>query len=148
MIGRSLRAAVNLTALGPRTCIVDCDVLQADGGTRTAAVTGGYAALEIALKKHIADGSLPRNVLRFPVAAVSVGMAAGQPMVDLTYEEDFHADVDLNIVMDEKGRYIEIQGTAEGAPFYPRDLDAMVKLASNSIADLFKIQRSALEGEA
>ncbi|MFO7942715.1 MAG: ribonuclease PH [Anaerolineales bacterium] len=144
LIGRSLRAAVDLGKLGPRTCIVDCDVLQADGGTRTASITGGYVALALALKRLIREGSLTPDVFAPPVAAVSVGVIRDEPVLDLCYEEDSEADVDLNVVMNANQRYIEIQGTAEGNPFSQRTLDSLLELANQGIEELFSVQRRAL----
>jgi ribonuclease PH len=144
LIGRSLRAAVDLEKLGSRTCTIDCDVLQADGGTRTASITGSYVALVLALNKLIANGEISPGVIKAPVAAISVGMIAGTPVLDLCYEEDFAADVDVNIVMNAEGEFIEIQGTAEGAAFRREDLDAMLNLAEKGIADLFGIQQDVL----
>lgn len=147
MIGRSLRTAVNLDLLGERTFIVDCDVLQADGGTRTAAVTGAYVALTIALHRLIAQGELPTKVMGAPVAAVSVGMVRGEPMLDLCYEEDLAADVDFNVVMNARGEYVEIQGTAEGHPFTRANLQSLLDLAAAGIGQLLAIQNDALEQE-
>ncbi|HHX64841.1 MAG TPA: ribonuclease PH [Chloroflexi bacterium] len=144
LIGRSLRAAVDLFALGERTVIVDCDVIQADGGTRTASITGGYVALALALKPLIDLGLLDESVLTWPVAAVSVGMIEGDPMLDLCYDEDVHAQVDMNVVMNGAGDFIEVQGTAEGQPFSRRDLDHMLALAEQGIARLLDAQRRAL----
>lgn len=144
LIGRSLRAAVNLELLGERTCIVDCDVLQADGGTRTAAVTGGYVALALALRKLISAGEIPLEVLASPVAAISVGMVEEQLLLDLCYAEDSTADVDINIVMNAAGKFIEVQGTAEGATFSRQTLDSMLDLAHMGIAELLEIQKSVL----
>ncbi len=144
LIGRSLRAAVDLDRLGGRTLIVDCDVLQADGGTRTAAVTGGYVAVALALRRLVDRGLVPREVLRPPVAAVSVGVVAGEVRLDLCYDEDRDADVDLNVVMTEDGRLIEVQGTAEGAPFSREALVRMLDLATQGIARLVQRQREAL----
>jgi len=144
LIGRSLRAAVDLKKLGPRTCIVDCDVLQADGGTRTASITGGYVALALALQRLIQEGSLTPDVFAPPVAAVSVGVIRDEPVLDLCYEEDSKADVDLNVVMNANQRYIEIQGTAEGNPFSQRTLDSLLELANQGIEELFSVQRRAL----
>jgi len=144
LIGRSLRAAVDLKKLGPRTCIVDCDVLQADGGTRTASITGGYVALALALQRLIQEGSLTPDVLAPPVAAVSVGVIRDEPVLDLCYEEDSKADVDLNVVMNANQRYIEIQGTAEGNPFSQRTLDSLLELANQGIEELFSVQRRAI----
>ncbi len=144
LIGRSLRAAVNLELLGERMCIVDCDVIQADGGTRTAAVTGGYVALAIALRKLIAQGLVPPEVLRTAVAAVSVGIVDGVPMLDLCYAEDSRADADINVVMTSEGHYIEVQGTAEGAPFTREALNGLLDLAARGIAQLLARQRALL----
>lgn len=144
LIGRSLRAAVDLEKLGPRTCTIDCDVIQADGGTRTASITGSYVALVLALNKLIAKGEIPPNVIISPLAAISVGMIAGTPVLDLCYEEDFAADVDVNIVINAAGELIEVQGTAEGAPFRRADLDSMLNLAESGIAELLVIQQEVL----
>ena len=145
LIGRSLRAAVNLKKLGPRTCIVDCDVLQADGGTRTASITGGYVALALALQRLIREGSLTPDVFAPPVAAVSVGVIREGPVLDLCYEEDSKAEVDLNVVMNANQRYIEIQGTAEGNPFSQRTLDSLLELANQGIEELISVQRRTLD---
>ncbi|UCC65813.1 MAG: ribonuclease PH [Anaerolineae bacterium] len=148
LIGRSLRAAVNLEKLGERTCIVDCDVIQADGGTRTAAVTGGYVALATALGKLIRGGLLPPEVLKAAVAAVSVGVVGGQPVLDLCYEEDSTAEVDVNVVMNATGEFIEVQGTAEGRPFSRQTMDQLIDLAAQGIRQLLETERSVLEKEA
>lgn len=145
LIGRSLRAAVKLELLGKRQIIIDCDVLQADGGTRTASVTGGYVALALALRRLNAAGQAPIEVLRVPVAAVSVGVVAGEPMLDLCYEEDVRADLDMNIVMNRDGRFIEVQGTAEHDPFDRAMLDRLLDLASGGIGRLLEIQQEALD---
>lgn len=147
MIGRSLRAAVNLDLLGARTFIADCDVLQADGGTRTAAVTGAYVALALALRRLVAQGELPSEAMRSPVAAVSVGMVRGEAMLDLCYEEDLAADVDFNVVMNARGEYVEIQGAAEGRPFTRADLQHLLDLAAAGIGQLLAIQSDTLEQE-
>ncbi|HDQ73078.1 MAG TPA: ribonuclease PH [Chloroflexi bacterium] len=144
MIGRSLRAAIDLEQLGERTLIVDCDVLQADGGTRTAAITGGYVALALALRRLIDAGATPPSVLKAPVAAVSIGIVDGDVYLDLCYAEDHQADVDLNIVMQEGGQLIEIQGTAERKPFSRQDLNRMLELANRGISTLIRHQREAL----
>jgi ribonuclease PH len=144
MIGRSLRAAVDLSRLGERTIIVDCDVIQADGGTRTACVTGGYVALALALRKLVAANDVPRRVMRIPVAAVSVGVVNGQPLLDLSYAEDRVADVDLNVVMTSGGQYVELQGTAEGEPFNRGMLSQLLKLAQKGIGELVVFQREVL----
>lgn len=143
-IGRSLRAALDLSRLGEYTLIVDCDVLQADGGTRTAAVTGGYVAVARALQRLSATGRVPPDLIRYPVAAVSVGVVGEEVRLDLCYEEDSQADVDLNVVMTGEGRYIEVQGTAERSPFSPTLLDEMLALARKGIAELIAAQEEAL----
>lgn len=142
-VGRSLRAAVHLQKLGPRTIIVDCDVLQADGGTRTAAVSGGYVAVALALRRLAEGGVLPSDVLRAPVAAVSVGMVSGEPMLDLCYAEDSVADVDVNVVMTAGGEYVEVQGTAEGRPLRRAMLEELLDLAEKGIRELLAIQERA-----
>jgi len=144
LIGRSLRGIVNTELLGPRTITVDCDVLQADGGTRTASVTGGYVALSIALKKLIASGAISPKVLSGQVAAVSVGLLRGQPILDLCYEEDSTAEVDFNVVMTGESEFVEVQGTAEGKPFTRQALDELLDLARSGIHELFEKQRAAL----
>jgi len=148
LIGRSLRAAVDLEKLGPRICTIDCDVIQADGGTRTASITGSYMALVLALQKLIVDGEIPPDVLKSPLAAISVGMLDGAPMLDLCYEEDFAADVDFNIVMNAEGEFIEMQGTAEGTAFSRQDLDGMLSLAEKGIVELLLIQQELLNRPA
>jgi ribonuclease PH len=144
LIGRSLRSVTDLGRLGERTVTIDCDVLQADAGTRTASITGGYIALAIALGKLAADGVVPADLLLDSVAAVSVGIVDRESRLDLCYEEDATADVDCNVVMTGGGRLVEIQGTAEGEPFARSDLDAMLDLAGLGIAELSKIQREAI----
>ena len=144
LIGRSLRAVVDLRALGERTLTVDCDVLQADGGTRTAAITGAYVALRQALDDMDARGDLSGQPLRSAVAATSVGVVDGEVMLDLCYEEDHRAEVDVNIVMTDAGDFVEVQGTAEGAPFSRTTLDAMLALGWRGIARLLAAQRDAL----
>ncbi|HXT36003.1 MAG TPA: ribonuclease PH [Chloroflexota bacterium] len=142
LIGRALRPAVDLKALGERTLTVDCDVLQADGGTRTAAVTGAYLALQLAIAKLQRDGILKTNPLRMAVAAVSVGMVGGQARLDLCYEEDSRADVDCNIVMTEAGEFIEVQGTAEGKPFSLATIQELLALATAGINELFALGKA------
>jgi ribonuclease PH len=144
LIGRSLRAAVDLRQLGERTISVDCDVIQADGGTRTAAVTGGYVALAQALNQLVSAGAVQRGVLRAPVAAVSVGVVRGEPLLDLCYREDSRADVDVNVVMNAQGRFIEVQGTAEGEPFERRTMDRLLELAALGIKQLLTVQQQTL----
>lgn len=146
LIGRALRSAVNLEKLGPRTCIVDCDVLQADGGTRTAAITGGYVALCLALRKLNQAGVLPRNLIRCGVAAISAGIVRGIPMVDLCYSEDSAAETDANFVMDSTGKIIEIQGTAEKKSFPRQDFIKLLNLAQRGIVRLLELQKRALAG--
>jgi ribonuclease PH len=146
LIGRSLRAVTDLGSLGERTITVDCDVLQADAGTRTAAITGGYVALATALRRLSEDGVVPATALADTVAAVSVGIVEGEPRLDLSYEEDATAEVDCNIVMTGSGALVEVQGTAEGAPFDRAQLDELLDLASAGVAELTKIQAEALEG--
>ena len=144
LVGRSLRAAVDLSLLGQRQVILDCDVLQADGGTRTAAVTGGYVALALALRRLIEAGEVRPGVLLSPVAAVSVGVVDGVPLLDLCYEEDSSAQVDMNLVMTGQGRMIELQGTAEQAPFDRATLAHLLDLAQAGIDRLLEMQREAL----
>ncbi len=144
LVARSLRAAVDLTLLGQRQIIVDCDVLQADGGTRTAAVTGGYVALALALKRLIRTGEVRPAVLASPVAAVSVGMVDGTGLLDLCYEEDSAAQVDMNMVMNRQGRFIELQGTAEKMPFDRVTLNALLELAETGIGRLLDLQDEVL----
>ncbi|MDH7487411.1 MAG: ribonuclease PH [Anaerolineae bacterium] len=143
-IGRSLRAAVNLELLGERQLTVDCDVLQADGGTRTAAVTGGYVAVALALRRLIAQGAVPPEVLRTPMAAVSVGVVDGLLLLDLDYEEDSRAAVDGNVVMTAAGELVEAQFTAEGQPFDRAALDALLDLAEKGVKELLAVQQEAL----
>ena len=147
LIGRCLRASIDLSLLGHRTCIIDCDVLMADGGTRTAAITGSYVALELALQKLISKDLIDPKILISPVAAVSVGILNNESFLDLCYQEDSNAEVDLNIVMNTQRAFIEIQGTAETKPFSRAKLDQLLNLAETGIQELFKIQRKALSGE-
>jgi ribonuclease PH len=139
LIGRALRSVTDLRAIGERMVTIDCDVLQADAGTRTASITGGYVALAMALR-----GAGVEAALRDSVAAVSVGLVDGEPRLDLCYEEDAGAEVDCNIVMTGDGRLVEVQGTAEGAPFDRKQLDELLDLAASGIAELTEIQRAAL----
>jgi len=141
LIGRSLRAAVDLHALGERQILVDCDVIQADGGTRTAAITGSYVALGIALKRMQRE-----KALRAPVAAVSIGILSGQVLLDLDYEEDFAAEVDMNVVGNAAGELLEVQGTAEKRPFTPAQLTSMVSLAQKGLTELHQKQLAAIAG--
>ena len=144
LIGRSLRSAVNLDRLGERQIIIDCDVLQADGGTRTAAITGGYVALALALKKLEKQKLIGAGVLVQPIAAVSVGVVGGQAVLDLDYEMDVAAEVDMNVVMTGDGRFVEVQGTAEKEPFQPSALNDMLQLATKGIKQLLQLQADAL----
>lgn len=144
LIGRSLRAAFDLTLLGERTCIVDCDVLQADGGTRTAAISGGYVALARAISGLVGIGEIPPQIYLPPVAAISVGVLDGESILDLCYAEDSRAEVDFNVVMNAAGHFIEVQGTAEGQPFTRSQLDELLNLAYRGIGDLFEGQRAVL----
>ena len=146
LIGRSLRAVVDLAALGERQIVVDCDVLQADGGTRTAAITGACVAVHDALVGLVAAGKLARNPMREFVAAVSVGIHKGAPVLDLDYAEDSDCDTDMNVVMTEGGGLIEVQGTAEGAAFSRAELNALLDLADSGIRRLFELQRAAVHG--
>ncbi len=141
LIGRSLRAVVDMEALGERTITVDCDVLQGDGGTRTASVTGGFVALALACRKLMTRGELTKMPLKSFVAAVSAGIVGEEPLLDLCYEEDSSAQVDLNCVMDGSGRLIEIQGTGEGRPFTIEEQRRLVDLCAGGIAELQKLQR-------
>ncbi|MDD5328742.1 MAG: ribonuclease PH [Sulfuricella sp.] len=145
LIGRSLRAVVDLKALGERTIQIDCDVIQADGGTRTAGITGAYVALHDAVSFLLKEGKLQTSPLRDFVAAVSVGVYQGMPVLDLDYAEDSDCDTDMNVVMTGSGGFVEIQGTAEGAPFSRSEMDAMLNLAQSGIAQLVAKQKAALE---
>ena len=142
LIGRSLRAAVDLRLIGENTINVDCDVIQADGGTRTASITGAYVALVIAVRKMIANKTASPRALKTAVAAISAGIVGGEEMLDLCYQEDSRAEVDFNVVMTAEGKLIEVQGTAEGEPFAREAMDRLMDLARDGIAELFKIQSS------
>jgi ribonuclease PH len=144
LIGRSLRMAIDLKALGRRQLIVDCDVLQADGGTRTAAVTGAWLAVYLALRPLINRGTLPDGVLQRQIAAISVGIVNGTPLLDLKYDEDVSADVDINVIMTAGGQIVEIQGTAEKAPFARDQLDILIDLAGLGIRQLIESQKQTL----
>ena len=144
LIGRALRSVTDLSRLGERTITIDCDVLQADAGTRTASITGGYVALALALRRLHSEALVPAALLTDAVAAVSVGLVDGEPRLDLSYEEDARAEVDFNVVMTGGGAFVEVQGTAEGAPFVRDDLDALIDLARDGIAALIDVQRRAL----
>jgi ribonuclease PH len=144
LIGRSLRATVDLSKLGPRTLFVDCDVIQADGGTRTASITGAYVALALALRRLVAQGQLRTTPLRCAVAAISVGIVRGEPLLDLSYAEDSRAEVDFNVVMTDRGEYVEVQGTAEGKPFSRTAMNSLLDLAEHGIRQLLAIQQETL----
>lgn len=144
LIGRAMRAVVDLEKLGARTIWVDCDVLQADGGTRTAAITGGYVALALAMQKLQRDGVLPESPLKTSVAAVSVGMEGDRLLLDLCYEEDARAAVDMNVVMTGNGRLVEVQASGEEATFTAEQLHSLLRLAARGIRQLTRIQRAAL----
>jgi ribonuclease PH len=146
LIGRSLRAVVDMNALGSRTVTVDCDVIQADGGTRTASITGGYIALVDAMDTLVKAGKLKSNPIHGQIAAVSVGIYDGLPVLDLDYAEDSQAETDMNVVMNEAGGFVEIQGTAEGHAFARSELDALLGHAEKGIAELIAAQRAAREG--
>lgn len=148
LVGRALRASIDFEKLGERTITVDCDVLDADGGTRTASITGGMVATTIALDQLRATGLVEKGVLREPISAVSVGLLEGKPMLDLCYEEDRDAEVDLNVVGTARGAVVEVQGTAEGEPIVREQLDAMIDLALGSLADLATHQLDALRALA
>jgi ribonuclease PH len=144
LIGRALRGVVNLELLGQRTITVDCDVLQADGGTRTASITGGFVALSLAVQKLVKAGAVAPSVIATQVAAVSVGIVKGEGLLDLCYEEDSTAEVDFNIVMTGEDAFVEVQGTAEGKPFTRAGMDALLDLARDGIVQLYAFQREAL----
>jgi ribonuclease PH len=144
LVGRSLRAVIDYRALGENTIVLDCDVLQADGGTRTASITGAYVALADAVAHLRERGVLKGEPLQGSVAAVSVGLVDGEPRLDLPYEEDVRAETDMNVVMTGDGKYIEVQGTAEAAPFGREELDALLALASKGCAALTRLQQEAL----
>ena len=145
LIGRSLRAVVDLDALGERSVLVDCDVIQADGGTRTASITGAYVALAIAVGQLVQFGALKRTPLLDAVAATSVGIVGGEPMIDLDYEEDSRADVDMNLVMTGAGKFVEVQATAEHHPFDDAQLSRLIELARGGIRELVELQKRAIQ---
>jgi ribonuclease PH len=147
LIGRALRAVIDLKALGERTITVDCDVLQADGGTRTASITGGYVAMVDAINALVRKGALRDSPIHGQVAAVSVGIWAGQPVLDLDYAEDSDAETDMNIVMNNGGGFIEVQGTAEGHAFRRNELDELLNLAANGVGQLLARQLEALQAD-
>lgn len=145
LIGRALRGAVDLSLLGERTVVLDCDVIQADGGTRTASITGAFIALQLAMQKLLISGTITKNPILHNVAAVSVGKVNGEILVDLCYAEDSTADVDMNVVLNSQGEFIEIQGTGEGTTFSQDELSDMLEIAKKSIGKLFEIQNEVLE---
>jgi ribonuclease PH len=145
LIGRSLRAATDLKALGERTVTLDCDVLQADGGTRTAAISGSYVALMIAMNRLCARGELKSNPLHGQIAAISVGIYKGTPVLDLDYAEDSQAETDMNVVMNDAGRFVEVQGTAEGHAFDRNEFDLLLGLAGKGIDEILQLQLAAAE---
>jgi ribonuclease PH len=147
LIGRSLRSVADLNGFGERTIWIDCDVIQADGGTRTASITGAYVALMDAFRKMLKDGLIEKNPVTGSVAAISVGKVDGKLLLDLNYEEDSRADVDMNIVMTGDGRFVEIQGTAEETVFTKREMDELTRIAQKGIKVLTRIQRKVLEGK-
>jgi ribonuclease PH len=144
LIGRSLRSVFDLKALGERTITLDCDVLQADGGTRTAAITGAFVAAADAVRALMAQGLVTVNPIRDHVAAISVGIVQGTPLLDLEYVEDSACDTDMNVVMTGRGSFVEVQGTAEGVPFTRAEMDVLLKLAQDGIAELVAMQQTAL----
>lgn len=144
LIGRSLRAVLDMKKLGSRTLCIDCDVLQADGGTRTASITGAYVALRIAINRMLDEGVIFDDPIREEVAAISVGMVGVSPCLDLCYVEDVAAEVDMNVVMTASGKFIEVQGTAEGSPFSRNEMDAMLAFAEKGIGELVDLQRLAI----
>lgn len=139
LIGRSLRAAIDLKKLGERTIMIDCDVIQADGGTRTASITGGYLALELAVKKLLDSGKILENPIISKIAAISVGIVDGEVLLDLEYEEDSKAEVDMNIIMNDKEEFVEIQGTGEGKTFNIKELNALLEITHNAFNKLFSL---------
>ncbi len=147
LIGRSLRAVIDMTALGENTIVVDCDVIQADGGTRTASITGAYVALMQAIEKVMQKGLIDTNPVKAMIASISVGICDGVPVLDLDYAEDSTAETDMNVVMNSDGQFIEVQGTAEGHPFSHDELNSMLALANKGITELFDYQRQALDSQ-
>jgi len=145
LIGRCLRAVADLDAIGERTLVADCDVLQADGGTRTAAITGSYVGLVQALNTLMERGLIPSLPIKSAVAATSVGIVGGEQLLDLCYDEDFWAEVDFNVAMTSEGEFVEIQGTAEAGPFSKQTIDSLLSLAERGIASLFEAQKAAID---
>jgi ribonuclease PH len=148
LIGRSLRSVVDLSLLGERTIWIDCDVLEADGGTRTAAITGAFICLSDAIKYALRNGLIVKTPLQDYLAAISVGVVNNQPMIDLCYTEDSGAEVDMNVVMTGSGKFVEVQGTAEGPPFAKSMLDTLIQLAEDGIQQLVAIQKELIEEDA
>jgi len=146
IIGRSLRAIVDMDSLGENTIVIDCDVIQADGGTRTASITGAYVALVDAINNAKEKGLITTNPLKGMIASISVGIYEGTPVLDLDYPEDSNAETDMNVVMNDEGKFIEVQGTAEGHAFSSEELNSMLDLANKGISELFEHQRNALQG--
>jgi ribonuclease PH len=144
LVGRALRTVTDIEKLGERTIWIDCDVLHADGGTRTASITGAYVAVMLAMRKLQREGVLKENPIKSAVAAVSVGLLDGVPLLDLCYEEDSKAAMDMNVVMTDEGQFVEVQGTGEDAPFTQRQMTAMLKLAREGIAELMAAQKKVL----
>jgi len=144
LIGRSLRACIDLKKLGPRTITLDCDVIQADGGTRTASISGAFVAMQLAIKDMITNGLLEESPVHQNVAAISVGIFNGTPVLDLDYAEDSSAETDMNVVMDQSGRFIEIQGTAEGAPFSREEMETLLALAEKGINEIIAAQNAVI----
>jgi ribonuclease PH len=144
LIGRSLRACIDLQKLGPRTITLDCDVIQADGGTRTASISGAFVAMQLAIKDMIINGLLEESPVHQNVAAISVGIFNGTPVLDLDYAEDSSAETDMNVVMDQSGRFIEIQGTAEGAPFSREEMETLLALAEKGINEIIAAQNAVI----
>jgi ribonuclease PH len=144
LIGRSLRACIDLHKLGPRTITLDCDVIQADGGTRTASISGAFVAMQLAIKDLITNGLLEESPVHQNVAAISVGIFDGTPVLDLDYAEDSSAETDMNVVMDQSGRFIEIQGTAEGAPFSREEMETLLALAEKGINEIIAAQNAVI----
>jgi ribonuclease PH len=147
LIGRSLRSIVDMQALGERTIMVDCDVIQADGGTRTAAISGGYVALALAINKLLAFGAIKKSPLRDMLAATSVGVVRGETMLDLCYDEDSAADVDMNVVMTGAGEFVELQATAEKVSFQDERLMEMISIARGGLKHIFEYQKAAIDGQ-
>ncbi|MBA2702263.1 MAG: ribonuclease PH [Blastocatellia bacterium] len=145
LIGRSIRAAANMRLLGERTITLDCDVLQADGGTRTAAITGAYVAFAMAVNRLLVAGKIQRNIITNEVAAISVGVVENTPLLDLKYDEDSRAEVDMNVVCTGDGRFIEVQGTAEREPFSRAQMDSLLALATEGLTSLIALQRRTIE---